>query len=510
MRHAKTARMLGAGRLLRRLSQGRATLADRAWTLSPLAWPLARFLDSLRERTVTMRQASIDIALNAARLQAQAQACRDMAGEQAEQAAALADSSSRIESLSEQTAERVQGMAATFGTQLREARQTLAQLNELRQRITRVSEQMAVFSGVVAQLSQRAQSVGDTSRLIKDIALQTHLLALNAGVEAARAGEAGRGFAVVASEVGKLAERVNAATGEIVAHTGEILDLVSSTRDQTARIHQDMGGSGQVVERFGHSFERFVADFDRMEADMAEVARAVSQVDGTNHDMGRQVARIAGLSSQVQGRMASMNEQVCGVRDQTESMQEMLAALRTGNTAFDWVGDALYALRAACVELLLRTRSQDVDIFDRQYRPIAGSNPPRYRTLYDAALEQPLTAILDDFLERIPACSYVLLIDANGYCPAHNTRYSRVPTGDPAHDTLYVRHKRRFDDRVSLGAVSNSQGVLCQTYMRDTGEIITDLSVPVDLDAGRWGAVRIGVDYGGFEAAMNGAADAVR
>ena len=222
------------------------------------------------------------------------------------------------------------------------------------------------------------------------------------------------------------------------------------------------------------------------------------------------MARIAGLSSQVQGRMASMNEQVCGVRDQTESMQEMLAALRTGNTAFDWVGDALYALRAACVELLLRTRSQDVDIFDRQYRPIAGSNPPRYRTLYDAALEQPLTAILDDFLERIPACSYVLLIDANGYCPAHNTRYSRVPTGDPAHDTLYVRHKRRFDDRVSLGAVSNSQGVLCQTYIRDTGEIITDLSVPVDLDAGRWGAVRIGVDYGGFVAAMNGAAEAAR
>ncbi|MGA0584653.1 MAG: chemotaxis protein, partial [Castellaniella sp.] len=68
-------RTLGLGRLIRQLRRGRATLNDRAWTLSPLALPVGRFLGALRERFIVMRQSSIRIAINAARLQAHTQAC---------------------------------------------------------------------------------------------------------------------------------------------------------------------------------------------------------------------------------------------------------------------------------------------------------------------------------------------------------------------------------------------------------------------------------------------------
>lgn len=498
---AKNRRTFGVSRFLGRLSRGQATLSDRAWTLSPLAWPLAKFLTSLRERFVTMRQASIEISLNTAKLQSQTQRCRDMAREQAGEADGLALRGEQIAAMSQQTSSSVSDVAATFHAQMQVAHDTLKQLTELHQRVTRVATQMAVFSGVVLQLSQRAQSVEDTNRLIKDIALQTHLLALNAGVEAARAGDAGKGFGVVASEVGRLAERVNSATGEIVKHTSEILDLVTDTRGKTDQMHLDMSSSDQVVSQFTVSFDQFVKEFERMDGQMTEIVSTVSQVSTTNQEMNLAIARIAMISSQVQNSMVTMNDQVVAVSAKSEHLQEMLAALRTGNTPFDSLVMVLESLCAACSKLLLQANERGVDIFDMQYRRIAGSNPSRYHTAYDTAIDQPLTEILDYVLDKLPAGFYTLLVDKSGYCPTHNTRYSRQPTGDLDHDTRYVRHKRIFDDPVCQAAIMNNSGVLCQTYTRDTGEIVTDLSIPLNIGNTRWGAVRIGVDYARFEEA---------
>lgn len=492
-------RVLGLGRLLNRMSSGRATLADRAWTINPLAFPMRRFLVSLRSRFVVMRHSSISISINTARLQAHTRECKILAQEQATEADGLAIRGNQIANLSEQTDDIVNEVAETFRAQLQALHGTRTQLSELQDRVGRVAAQMEEFSGVVAQLSQRAQSVEDTSRLIKDIALQTHLLALNAGVEAARAGEAGKGFAVVASEVGKLAERVNAATGDIVGHTSEILELVTNTREQTSRIHTDMSASDEVVGRFSQQYQSLVEDMEHMGNQVDEVAQTISQVNQTNHEMSDAISRIAGHSAQMQDRMGTMDEQVQGVRNQTESLQEMLAALRTGQTPFDMLANILHSLREACHKLLLQAQHDGLDIFDRRYQQIPQSNPPRYHTSYDRVIDGALQKILDYVIEQLPAGYYAILIDGKGYAPTHNARYSRKPTGDVEHDTLHVRDKRIFDDQISRGALSNKGGVMCQTYMRDTGEIITDVSIPLDLHGTRWGAVRIGLDYHHFE-----------
>lgn len=497
-------RLGGMWGLLRRLNRGDAVLSERPLSFSPAAWPLYRFLAQIRLRIMTVRQSSIEIALNAARTQFQAGRCSLLARDQARAAEALAASGAQIADLSASTSTHARDIAAVSGQNLQAARQALAELTEVKTRVDRMTHEMAAFTEVVAQLAARAQSVGDISKAIKDIALQTQLLALNAGVEAARAGDAGRGFAVVASEVGRLAERVNTATSDIGRHTTQMLDLVGSTQRQTGTLREDVDASGAVLDRTCVGFERFVRDFDSMNRQVSDVVQAIGEVDATNHGMSEEVGRIAALSADVLERVGSMSGEIDRIRRQTESVQEVLADMRTGGTAFDSLSESLEAFAGTAAGLLQDARRRGVDVFDRHYQRIAGSEPPRYHTAYDRAIDEPLTRLLDSVLEAVPGAIYTILVDNRGYAPAHNSRFSLAPTGDPKVDIARVRNKRIFDDPVGARLAANTGAQLFQTYSRDTGEIVNDISLPIYLGPEHWGAVRIGLDYARFLAILDG------
>ena len=285
-----------------------------------------------------------------------------------------------------------------------------------------MNREMSAFTEVVGQLTVRARSVGDISKLIKDIALQTQLLALNAGVEAARAGDAGRGFAVVASEVGRLAERVNAATSDIGRHTGEMLELVDSTGRQTDTLRADVEASGEVLTRTSADFDRFVHDFEGMNRQVGEVVQAIGEVDATNHGMSEEVSRIAALAADVLERVGSMSGEIDRIRRQTESVQEVLAATRTGDTAFDLLSEALDAASRQCACWKAQARA------GRVRSPLPAHRAERSAALphgHDQGIDEA-DAAAGQRAGSHSGGSYALLVDARLRAGAQQSLFARA------------------------------------------------------------------------------------
>lgn len=131
------------------------------------------------------------------------------------------------------------GLATTMKSEQKGAVEAASASNQSREAMAKiaanlhtVSEKTQQTAHSVENLNERAGQIGGIVMLIKEIADQTNLLALNAAIEAARAGEQGRGFAVVADEVRKLAERTSHATSEISTLVASIQDEILSAKTQ--------------------------------------------------------------------------------------------------------------------------------------------------------------------------------------------------------------------------------------------------------------------------------------
>lgn len=131
-------------------------------------------------------------------------------------------------------------------------------------------------------------------------------------------------------------------------------------------------------------------------------------------------------------------------------------------------------------------------LFDTFYIPIPNTEPQKYRTQYDNLSDGVVQPIIDAVLDRDERLVFVVIVDRNGYLPTHNSRFSQPLTGDSEADAKSNRTKRIFNDRTGLAAARNKDPLLLQRYSRDTGEEMSDMSMPIMIQNRHWGALRIG------------------
>ena len=180
-----------------------------------------------------------------------------------------------------------------------------ASINEISEQVTNANnlaasaaDQARETDAKVGSLSVAAQKIGEVIAIIRDIAEQTNLLALNATIEAARAGEAGKGFAVVASEVKELANQTGKATEEI---SGQIANIQSETNDSVEAIQSISQKMGEITE----FITAIAAAVDEQAASTSEISRNVQEAAVGTEDVSNNISM---ASQSVEETSASANQ----------------------------------------------------------------------------------------------------------------------------------------------------------------------------------------------------------
>ena len=264
--------------------------------LGEIAEDINEFVHELQSIVQHTRDRSSKLAAAAVQLSGAASSVLDSTSQQSDATSSVAASveqfSVSIDQVSDNATQAeekatLSGKLSNEGSE--EVLGTISEIRKIQQVVTDASQQMQA-------LGEQARDISGIVNVIKDVADQTNLLALNAAIEAARAGEQGRGFAVVADEVRKLAERTTASTQEI---TNMVMSIQHSTHaaTQTMNTGDELVIQGvRQIEHAGNSIQEISSSSADVVSSISDISQALREQRIAGAEIAQHVEKIAQMT----------------------------------------------------------------------------------------------------------------------------------------------------------------------------------------------------------------------
>ncbi|WP_421287824.1 methyl-accepting chemotaxis protein [Aeromonas veronii] len=281
-------------------------------------------LETLRTLMLRVRENGVTVVESATEIEARTCRSQDVIADQQGETHQVATAIKELAATSQDMA----GNALQAARMTQEAQDVVGQGEDVVERtikaIDHINREVLRTADTIGQLEQQCSQIGGVISVIRSIAEQTNLLALNAAIEAARAGEQGRGFAVVADEVRSLANRTQGATVEIQQMIEQLQSGArASVTAMSAASHEAQEGVG-LAQEAKQAFGAITEKVDRMVDTNAIIASAIEQQGAVVNEIERNVVRISDGSDEALQVANAARDAARQIHQLTEQLRAMV------------------------------------------------------------------------------------------------------------------------------------------------------------------------------------------
>lgn len=195
----------------------------------------------------------------------------------------------------------------------------------------RIMETVESSGAAIGELGAAIQKITEVTQVIKSIADQTNLLALNAAIEAARAGEQGRGFAVVADEVRVLAQRTSTSTADIANMIGAVKQKATDVVQTMERVKVEVNEGTRATDTVSQSLRRIVESALRVTDLAHQIANATREQTGATDETAKNMEMISQLTAQNRDNILAVEKTAGNLTQTAHELAGLVAQFKLTN-----------------------------------------------------------------------------------------------------------------------------------------------------------------------------------